>query len=389
MTEYLLIIFAAVVASFLFTYSTIPPIVRISNEKHLFDVPNSRKLNKTVVPTLGGVAIFIGICLGSTLFLGKLQFTELRYIFAALLMLFFIGLKDDILIISARKKLLVQMAAAAILVGLGGIQITSLSNLFYFNQISIWLSAPLSFMILLFIINAMNLIDGIDGLAAGISIFVSGVLGTWFYVNGHFEYAILSLAMSGSLLAFLRFNLWGGDNKVFMGDTGSLILGGLLGILVIKFLSFNIVAPTFLKVQNAPAFALALFIVPVTDTLRVFIIRLYQKRSPFSPDMNHVHHLLIQSGMKHIQASAFLVLYTAFFASFTLATAAYLSSTVSFLLLLSMSFGAIGLMKRRTDQIKLKRDRQIRLTRKILSTGITLHEDPFRFTESKKKIYQN
>ncbi|WP_339735030.1 MraY family glycosyltransferase [uncultured Sunxiuqinia sp.] len=389
MTEYLLIIFAAVVASFLFTYSTIPPIVRISNEKHLFDVPNSRKLNKTVVPTLGGVAIFIGICLGSTLFLGKLQFTELRYIFAALLMLFFIGLKDDILIISARKKLLVQMAAAAILVGLGGIQITSLSNLFYFNQISIWLSAPLSFMILLFIINAMNLIDGIDGLAAGISILVSGVLGTWFYVNGHFEYAILSLAMSGSLLAFLRFNLWGGDNKVFMGDTGSLILGGLLGILVIKFLSFNIVAPSFLKVQNAPAFALALFIVPVTDTLRVFIIRLYQKRSPFSPDMNHVHHLLIQSGMKHIQASAFLVLYTAFFASFTLATAAYLSSTVSFLLLLSMSFGAIGLMKRRTDQIKLKRDRQIRLTRKILSTGIALHEDPFRFTESKKKIYQN
>ncbi|KOH44319.1 glycosyltransferase family 4 protein [Sunxiuqinia dokdonensis] len=389
MTEYLLIIFAAVTASFLFTYITIPPIVRISNEKHLFDVPNSRKLNKTVVPTLGGVAIFIGICLGSTLFMGNLEFTELRYIFAALLMLFFIGLKDDILIISARKKLFVQMAAAAILVGLGNVQITSLANLFFFNQISIWLSAPLSFMILLLLINAMNLIDGIDGLAAGISFFASGVLGIWFFITGHFEYAILSFAVSGSLLAFLRFNLWGGDNKVFMGDTGSLILGGLLGILVIKFLSFNVTAPALLKVQNAPAFALALFIVPVTDTLRVFIIRLYQKRSPFSPDMNHIHHLLIQSGMKHIQASAFLVLYTGFFVSFTLATSAYLSATSSFLILLGLSFAAIGLLKRRSDQIKLSRDHQIKLTRKILSTGIPIQEDPFRFTEAKKKIYQN
>jgi len=174
-----------------------------------------------------------------------------------------------------------------------------------------------------------------------------------------------------------------------MGDTGSLILGGILGILVIKFVSFNVTAPALFKVQNAPAFALALFIVPVTDTLRVFIIRLSQKRSPFSPDMNHVHHLLIQSGMKHIQASAFLVLYTGFFVSFNLATAAYLSSTVSFVLLLCMSFGAIGLLKRRTEQIKSKRDRQIKITRKILSTGIALHEDPFRFTEAKKKIYQN
>ncbi len=389
MTEYLLIIFAAVIASFLFTYLTIPPIVRISNEKHLFDIPNSRKLNTTVVPTLGGVGIFIGISLGSTLFMGNLQFTELRYIFAALLMLFFIGLKDDILVISARKKLLVQIMAAAILVGLGNIQITSLSNLFYFDQISIWFSAPLSFMVLLFIINAMNLIDGIDGLAAGISIFVSGILGAWFYVNGHFEYAILSFAVTGSLLAFLRFNLWGGDNKVFMGDTGSLILGGLMGILIIKFLSFNATAPSLLRMQHAPSFALALFIVPVTDTLRVFFIRLYQKRSPFSPDMNHIHHLLIKLGMGHIQASSFLVLYTAFFTSFTLATAAYLSSTVSFLLLLSMSFGAIGLLKRRASHIKFKRDRQIKLTRKILSTGIASQEDPFRFLETKKKIYQN
>lgn len=389
MTEYLLNIFAAITASFLLTYLSIPPIVRISNEKHLFDEPNSRKLNKTAIPTLGGVSIFIGVSLGATLFLGSLHFFELRYIFAALIMLFFIGLKDDILVISARKKLMVQIAAAIILVTLGNVEITNLSNLFFLNQISPWISIPLSFMLLLFIINAMNLIDGIDGLASGITILVSGVLGSWFFVSGHIQYAILSFAIAGSLLAFLRFNLWGGDNKIFMGDTGSLILGGLLGILVIQFLNLNIAAPTLVKMQNAPAFVLSLLIVPVTDTLRVFTIRIYQKRSPFSPDMNHIHHLLIRSGMKHIQASSFLVLYTAFFAAFTLATATYLSSTISFVLVLGMSFGAIALLKKRTDKITERREQQIRLTRQILSTGLPLQEDPFHILETKKKIYQN
>lgn len=389
MANYLLNIFCTVTVSFIFTYVCIPPIVRISHEKHLFDVPNARKLNKTVVPTLGGIAIFIGITLSSILFLGNLPFPELRYIFAALILLFFIGLKDDILVIAPSKKLMIQIAAAAILVGLGNIQITSLSNLFYFNQMSIWLSAPLSFMILLFIINAMNLIDGIDGLSAGISILVSGVLGIWFFITGHMEYAILSFAIGGSLLAFLRFNLWGGERKVFMGDTGSLILGGLLGILIIKFLNFNVTAPELFKMKNAPTFALALLIVPITDTLRVFAVRLSQKRSPFSPDMNHIHHILIQSGMKHIQASAFLILYTSFFVSLSMATKEYMSSTLSFVLILSSSFAFIGVIAKRKERIQKKKARQIQLTRKILSSGIPIHEDPFRLLETKRKIFQN
>ena len=389
MDNYLLNIFCTITVSFIFTYVCIPPIVRISVEKHLFDVPNARKLNKTVVPTIGGVAIFIGITLSSILFLGNLPFPELRYIFAALILLFFIGLKDDILVIAPGKKLIVQIAAAAILVGLGNIQITSLSNLFYFNQISIWLSAPLSFMILLFIINAMNLIDGIDGLSAGISILVSGILGVWFFITGHMEYAILSFAIGGSLLAFLRFNLWGGEQKVFMGDTGSLILGGLLGILIIKFLNFNVAAPEVLKMKSAPTFALALLIVPITDTLRVFAVRLSQKRSPFSPDMNHIHHILIQSGMKHIQASAFLILYTSFFVSLTISTQEYMSTTLSFVLILSLSFAFIGVIAKRKEKIQKKKAQQIQLTRRILSSGIPVHEDPFRLLETKRKIFQN
>ncbi len=381
-------IFCTVIFSFLFTYLCIPPIVRISQEKHLFDVPNSRKLNKTVVPTLGGISIFIGVTLASILFIGKLSFPEMRYIIAALIMLFFIGLKDDILVIAPGKKLIIQIAAAAILVVLGGVQIKSLSNLFYLNQISIWISAPLSFILLLFIINSINLIDGIDGLASGITIFISGILGGWFLVAGHLEYAVLSFAITGSVLAFMRFNLWGGENKIFMGDTGSMILGGLLGVLAIKFLSFNISAPESLQIANAPTFILALFIVPVTDTLRVFAIRIYQKRSPFSPDMNHIHHILIKSGMKHLQASGFLILYTSFFVLLNLVSMNYLSTTLSFIITLATSFSIVGILHKNQKSVNQKRARQIQLTRRILSSDFPIHEDPFHIVKANDKIYE-
>ena len=382
-------IFFTIVSGFIFTYICIPPIVRISKEKHLFDVPNSRKLNKRVVPTLGGVGIFIGFTLSSILFLGNTPIPEFRYVYGSLIMLFFIGLKDDILILAARKKLIVQAAAALMLVSLGHFQIMDLSNLFYLNHLAIWLSAPLSFMILLFIINSINLIDGIDGLAAGLSIIISSVLGTWFLVTGHEDYAIVSFALTGSLLAFLRFNLWGGKFKIFMGDTGSLILGGILGVLVIKFLNFNMTAPAMFHFNHAPTFILSLLIVPVTDTLRVFAIRIYQKRSPFSPDMNHIHHLLIKSGMKHIQASGLLFLYTSFFVLLCQSSQEYLSSTASFISILSLSFMAVGILAKRTEKIKFKRAKQIQHTRQILSSGIPLNEDPFKFITSKSKILQN
>lgn len=383
-------IFQALVASFILTYISIPPIVLISNKKHLFDVPNHRKLNKSVVPTLGGVGIFIGLTLGTFLFIGNTPFPELRYIIGSLVMLFFIGLKDDIIVIAPNNKLMVQMAVAGILVILGNIQITNLSSLFALNHFGAWLSIPLSFLILLFVINSINLIDGIDGLAASISALASGILGCWFFLFGHTGYSVMSFALTGSLLAFLKFNLWGGENKIFMGDTGSLILGGVLGILSIKFIDFNITVSSALHVKHATTFILALLIVPITDTLRVFTIRLYQKRSPFSADMNHIHHILIQLGMKHIQASGFMILYTLFSVSFSIVTQDYLSSTIGFLITLIMSLGTIGYLSKRRDKIQKRRVKQIQLTRRVLSTGVAGHEDPFNYiSTSKRKIYQN
>ncbi|HKJ42102.1 MAG TPA: MraY family glycosyltransferase [Sunxiuqinia sp.] len=389
MTTQLINIILAIILSFAITYISIPTIVRISREKKLFDEPNHRRLNKKVVPTLGGVGIFIGLILGTSLLLGTARFPEYRYIVGALILLFFIGLKDDILVISAKKKLVVQFAATIILVGLGQLQISNLSNLFLLNHLNVWLSVPLSMITLLLIINAVNLIDGIDGLAAGISFVASGLLGVWFLQVGRLDYAILSFSLAGSLLAFLRFNLWGGGFKIFMGDTGSLILGGVLGVLVIKFMQVNQLTQETYQIKHAPTFVLALLIVPITDTLRVFTIRLSQKRSPFSPDMNHIHHVLIQLGMKHIKASGFLVLYTLFFVSLSIVTQNYLSSTISFLILLSFSFGIVGFLAKRNEKIKQNRAKQIQLTRRILTTGVPIHEDPFNYRSIEQQIYQN
>ena len=345
-----ILLFSNIITSFLITYLAIPPIIRVSNAKHLFDVPNHRKLNKTVVPTLGGISIFIGLTLSSFIFLENTPMPEGRFLFAAIVMMFFTGLKDDLLIISAKKKLMVQIAASLLLVILGKFRITHTYELASISHLNDWFSIPLSVLIILFVINSINLIDGIDGLAAGVSLLISSVLGGWFYMAGFVNYGIICLALAGSLLAFLRFNLWGGKNKIFMGDTGSLILGILLAAVVIKFNELNFSAPYPFHFNQAPVMALALFIVPVTDTIRIFTIRIYQKKSPFSPDMNHIHHLLIKSGLSHIQASSFLVAYTGLFILMALTMEPYLNITLGFPLLLALSFAMAGIIYKKSKQ---------------------------------------
>lgn len=340
------------VASFTLAYFAIPSVVRVSNTKHLFDVPDHRKLNKVVVPTLGGIAIFIGFTLSTLIFMEGQSDFNFRYLFAALIMMFFIGIKDDIMVLSAKRKLVVQILAALLLVLPGNYQLTDFYGIFNIHQAPQWLGISISFLFILFIMNAVNLMDGIDGLAAGISVVITSTLGTWFYFTGHPDYGTACFALSGSLLAFLRFNLWGGVNKVFMGDTGSLLLGTFLSAMSIKFINLNQFATGDFHIAYAPAFIVGLLIVPITDTTRVFFIRISEKRSPFSPDMNHLHHLLIKSGLSHIQASSFLICYTILFALLALSMQQYLPITLTFILLLVGSFlcvWAISQHKKRLD----------------------------------------
>jgi len=350
-----LLLFSSV-TGFLLSYITIPPIVAISNKKNLFDVPNHRKLNRIAVPTLGGMAIFFGASVSSVIFLQNEAVPVFRYLFAASVIMLFTGLKDDMLMINPREKLIAQSAAALILVLLGNFRIVHIYGIGSVFLLSDWISIPLSILIILFLINAINLIDGIDGLAAGIGLLISTVLGTWFYFAGHAGYAIGCMALSGSLLAFLRFNLWSGRDKIFMGDTGSLMLGVILAAMGIRFNELNAVSAAPFRFSQAPLLGLALFIVPVTDTLRVFTIRIRQKRSPFSPDMNHFHHLLIRLGLTHIQASSFLISYTVFFTLLALTLSHFsLYITLGFILLLSFSFSVAGLISRKSKRVEMRK----------------------------------
>lgn len=289
----LFLILAAFLISFILVLITVPPIIRVAKAKHLYEPFEERKIHKTIVPPLGGVAIFISFILSTIIATDGISFDSLKYIIAAVMIMFFIGLKDDLLTISARKKFLVQVFAAILLIAMGDIRFTDLHGVFGIHEIGYLTSISISLLAMIGIINAINLIDGIDGLASGLAIIASVVFGSWFYLSGSYQLAIMSFALVGSLSGFFLYNVFGKTNKMFMGDTGSLIIGVIISTLVIKFNQLNLV-PDAVNVSSAPAFSLAVIIVPIVDTFRVMTIRILNKKSPFSPDNNHVHHRLLQ-----------------------------------------------------------------------------------------------
>ncbi|MBL7970979.1 MAG: undecaprenyl/decaprenyl-phosphate alpha-N-acetylglucosaminyl 1-phosphate transferase [Prolixibacteraceae bacterium] len=294
-----------IIGMFLVYYS-IPVIVRLSKEKELFDVPNERKVNKTVVPTLGGVALFIGISIATLLGMHNYLFPDLRYILIGMIIMFFIGIKDDILTISANKKLIAQIICALIIIIPGEIRFTHLHGILGIQELNYVFSILISLLVIVAITNALNLIDGIDGLAASMGILSSVFFGANFLLTGHFKYAILCFAIAGSLISFFFYNVFGKKNKIFMGDTGSLLVGLLISVLTIKFNEFSL-ATTDGMLSFSPALSFAIIVIPVFDMVRIFMARIWQKQSPFSPDMNHVHHKLLKLGFSHLESTMILV----------------------------------------------------------------------------------
>lgn len=299
--------------AFLIVFFTIPPLIRVSIAKHLYDTPNDRKVSKKIVPTLGGVSIFLGFILSIIIATDGYNFGELKYLLAAVIVMLFIGLKDDLMEISAHKKLALQILTSVMLILLGNFRFTNLQGAFGFYEINYAFSFLLTLFTMIAIINAFNLIDGIDGLAAGVSILISLVFGTWFLLAGHEEYGIMCYCLAGSLLAFFYYNVFGKKNKIFMGDTGSLILGVIMVVVVIKFNELNINQEAPYAIQNAPAVSIAILIIPIIDTLRVFFIRISNRKSPFTPDMNHMHHNLLKLGNSHLKSTLIIVLINVFF----------------------------------------------------------------------------
>ena len=300
-------ILLALITSFIVSFIAIPSIIHMAEVKHLFDEPDERKCHAHKTPTLGGLAIFAGLIFSLTFWSNQVAIVELQYIISAVIMLFFMGMKDDIFNLKALTKLVGQLMASFILVHWAGIKITTFYGLFGIQDLPLIPTYILSIFSIVVITNAFNLIDGIDGLAASVGIVASSIFGFWFFSAGVIQYAILASCMVGALLGFLYYNR--SPARIFMGDTGSLIVGVILSILAIKFIEMNRVLdrthPN--KVLVVPVVTLAILVIPLFDTLRVFTIRILQGRSPMSADRNHIHHLLLSLGFTHNQTTLTLV----------------------------------------------------------------------------------
>jgi UDP-N-acetylmuramyl pentapeptide phosphotransferase/UDP-N-acetylglucosamine-1-phosphate transferase len=319
----ILIILLAFVMAFAITFLGIPRVIRLARQKGLYDVPGSRASHIEPTPRLGGAMIFAGVILTSVLFTDFANADQLKYIIAGMLILFFIGIKDDIITLTPLKKITGQFFASGIIVIFGNIRITDCYSFFGLDTLPPALSIILSIIVFMALINSINLIDGIDGLAAGVGIISSLSFGLWFFLHDYISLAVICVSLLGSLFAFSYFNVFSRKNKIFLGDTGSMLIGFLLAVTAIAFLEMNARQPESIKLNTAPSFALAVLIVPFIDTLRVIFLRLYSGKPVFAADHNHIHHVVLSMSKSHLKASlailavnVLLILYSVFCRSF-------------------------------------------------------------------------
>ncbi|MDB5201641.1 MAG: undecaprenyl/decaprenyl-phosphate alpha-N-acetylglucosaminyl 1-phosphate transferase [Ferruginibacter sp.] len=283
--------------AFLITFFSIPVIIQVAKAKKLFDEPDERKVHKTVIPTLGGLGIFSGFIIACLMGVPAGLNPEFQYFVAAALVIFFLGLRDDIMILSASKKFVGQIVAAGILIKFGGVSINNMHGFLGINEIPYYASVILSFFTIIVITNSFNLIDGVDGLAGSLGFITTLIFGCYFLYVGQIMYGVLAFSLAGSTVAFLIYNF--SPAKIFMGDTGSLMLGLINSILVIKFIAIAGSTTTSFPIASSPAIGFAILIIPLFDTLRVFGLRILDRRSPFSPDRTHIHHFLLDLGFSH------------------------------------------------------------------------------------------
>jgi UDP-N-acetylmuramyl pentapeptide phosphotransferase/UDP-N-acetylglucosamine-1-phosphate transferase len=305
----------------------IPRILVISLRKRLFDQPDSRKVHHRPISRLGGVTFFPVILIVMCT-IGLLQFYEMEKItssviseslclVAGLMLLYMIGVCDDLIGVRYRRKFEVQILAAAFL-PFAGLSIQNLGGLFGWYEISPLVGVPLTMLLTVFLINAINLIDGIDGLASGLCMVAITLFGMSFALHGSWMYALLAFASVGVLIPFFFYNVFGNANrghKIFMGDTGSLTLGFILSVMVVKYVSVMVQESS--RLDGAPVvMAFSVLLVPSLDVCRVVLNRFRRRVHPFKPDKSHIHHKFLNMGFTprrsmiliQLMAVAFIVL---------------------------------------------------------------------------------
>ena len=293
--------------TFMLSYFLIPKIRSKALKLNLKDTPDIRSSHVIPVPTFGGVVFYISYIL-VLFFAQSLDSNHVSItLIASISILFFTGLLDDFKNLSPKIKFLCQIIGVALLMFQPDFRILSLHGFMGIYEIPLYVSVGGSMFFLLGLINAFNLIDGIDGLTGITGVIVASFYSYLLYNLGYFFYLSLSLATIATLLAFLRFN-FSNTRKIFMGDTGSLVIGLVLGVLTLKLLSVDDTAYGSLSFYRAqlPLFLTAVLFVPLLDTMRVMFLRLTKGVSMFKPDRNHLHHIIVDFGLSHRKASFFI-----------------------------------------------------------------------------------
>jgi UDP-GlcNAc:undecaprenyl-phosphate GlcNAc-1-phosphate transferase len=302
----------------------IPSILHVARTRHLYDdIGHFRKQHDHGTPRLGGVAIFISFSVTALVFNMIDKSFPIGYLLTASIILFIMGLKDDLSGVNSSTKFLVQFVVALILVVLGDVRLTSMYGVFGIYELPFIISSALSVLVIIMIVNAFNLIDGIDGLAGITGIIANSVFTILFIYTHQYELAVVSLILVGSIIGFLRYNIT--PAKIFMGDTGSLFIGLISVVMAIKLIELNKFSTVGIpQITSAPALTVAILIGPIFDTIRVFIIRIMNGISPFTADRNHIHHRVLRLGYTHLQTTLIL-------AAFNILSIA-----------LALAFGSIG-----------------------------------------------
>ena len=305
----------------------IPRILVISHKKRLYDVPDARKVHTMPVPRLGGLSFFPVILMSMFLVIGfRLYFWDVNvsglsfnmlyeylFLFVGMTLLYLVGVCDDLVGVGYRYKFAVQIAAAFLLV-LSGNWFDSFGGLFGIYSVPVWVGVPFTVFIVVYITNAINLIDGIDGLASGLCCIALSVLSVIFFLRGQYVYALLAICALRILMPFWCYNVFGNANrghKLFMGDAGSLTLGYVISFLIIHMSVTNEVSPTLSNPYMVIAFSTVL--VPLLDVIRVVLHRLREHKNPFLPDKNHFHHKLLRTGMRVRMVMVCIIAISAFF----------------------------------------------------------------------------
>jgi UDP-GlcNAc:undecaprenyl-phosphate/decaprenyl-phosphate GlcNAc-1-phosphate transferase len=300
------VIFYAGITSFVVSLALIPFIIRFSKKRNLFDTPDKRRIHKRITPSFGGTAIFAGFTLSSLIWLSSSELSPRYFLVLVLIIPFIMGLIDDAAHLKPIAKIVGQSVTGALIFFVLDVRITSTYGLLPIGNFPLIFSFIVTLGTVIFLTNSFNLIDGIDGLAAFFSITCLSAFGIWFYMTGDTLNAFFCLTFVGGIIAFL-FQNWE-PSRIFMGDTGSLVVGTMLAYATIEFLNSNAqlqVASSW-KFESSISAVAAVLIIPLVDTIRIVVIRLSKGISPFKADKNHIHHALVRLGLSHRQAVSLL-----------------------------------------------------------------------------------